>query len=126
MARLCLLIPLLALAIPAFAKPHNERQPISCDELWAAVTDTLGDTHNYRISALDSEQMRANFIVVGAVFAATNTVQLKPHTSGCEMQLRIGFTGADDESTFRSRIKRALKKLDAGKADTQCATPEAQ
>ena len=61
MARLLLSIFLFALTIPAFAKSHNEKQPVSCDDLWTAVTDTLGNPGNYRVVARDNEEMKANF-----------------------------------------------------------------
>jgi len=112
-----LLLPLLfSLAVSGVAKPHNEKQPIPCSDLWTAVNETLGDAGNYKIVAMDNDQMKANFIVVGARFAQMNLVELKPRESGCELQLRIGFTGADDEGAFRNRVSRALKKLNAAKA----------
>jgi hypothetical protein len=63
--------------------------------------------------------MKANFIVVGALFTQMNMVQLKPRESGCSLQLRIGFSGGDDEGAFRNRVSRALKKLNAAKAAAQ-------
>ena len=116
MIRSFLLILLFAAALPTVAKPHNPKQPIPCSELWPAVTGTLGNSSDYTIVALDNEDMRANFVVVGARFPQMNRVQLKARNGGCDLQLRIGFTGNDEEGAFRNRVNRALKKLTAAKA----------
>ena len=116
MARSWLLILLFALAVPASPKPHKEKQPVTCGDLWTAVRETLAHPGDYTVVALDNEDMRANFVVVGARYPQTNLVQLKPRNSGCDLQLRIGFTGIDDEGAFRNRVSRALKKLNAAKA----------
>jgi hypothetical protein len=122
-----LLIFLLALAVPAFAKSHNEKQPIACSDLWPAVTQALHNAGNYRVLAMNDEEMRANFIVVGALFSQTDMVHLKPRNSGgCQLQLRIGFTGADDDWAFRSRVNRAFKKLNAAKASEHLDSGQAQ
>ncbi len=126
MARFCCLTLLLALTVPAFAKPHNQKQPIRCSELWTAVSETLGDARNYNVVVLDNEGMKSNFVVVGGLFSAMNLVQLKPTASGCDLRLRFGFTGADDEAAFRSRVNRALKKLYAAKASAQPVSGAAQ
>ncbi len=116
MARFLLFPLLFALAVPTSARPHKEKQPVPCSDLWTAVRETLAKASDYTVEALDNEDMRANFIVVGARYPQTNLVHLKPRNSGCDLQLRIGFTGIDDEWAFRNRVSRALKKLNAGKA----------
>ena len=126
MARFLVLVLLFVLSVSAFAKPHDEKQPIGCGELWTAVTTTLGNSQNYKVAAQDNEGMKANFVVVGAMFSSMNLVQLKPGARGCDLQVRIGFTGADDEGAFRSRVRRALKKLGAEKAAPKPASAEAQ
>ena len=126
MARLLLLTLLFALAVPAFAKPHNEKQPIPCSDLWTAVTETLGNDGNYKVVARDNDELRANFIVVGALFSSMNRVQLKPRESGCDMQLRIGFSGGDEEGAFRNRVARSLKKFNAAKASAHQDSGQAQ
>jgi len=126
MARPLLLILLFAATLPAFAKPHKEKQPVSCSDLWTAVDDTLANAGNYKVIAMDHEQMKANFIVVGALFPQTSMVQLKPRNSGCEMRIRMGFTGNDDEGAFRNRVSRVLKRLNAAKASAHPDTGQAQ
>ena len=96
----------------------RKKQPISCSDLWVAVTDTLGNGNNYSIVAIDPEARRASFIVVGALFSQSETVRLKEGKSGCNLQVRFGFTGADDEGAFRKRVSRALKIRSAKNQDS--------
>jgi len=126
MARPLLLILLFALTVPAFAMPENQKKPIACGELWPAVTEALGNAGNYTVLVMDKENMKANFIVVGALFSQTERVQLRPRNDGCDLQLRFGFTGAHDEEAFRARVNRAFKKLNAAKASAFSAPKEAQ
>jgi len=126
MTRCFLLILLCSLTVPASAKTRNEKQPVPCIDLWTAVTETLGNAGNYKVLARDNDEMKANFIVVGALFTQMNMVQLKPRESGCDLRLRIGFSGGDDEGAFRSRVSRALKKLNAARAAAQQDSRPAQ
>jgi len=126
MGRSLLLVLLFAVTLPALAKPRKEEPPVRCSDLWPAVTWTLADTRNYTVVATNHEEMRANFIVVGAIFPATNLVQLKPRESGCDLKIRMGFTGNDDEGAFRNRVSRALKKLSAARPATHPETGQAQ
>lgn len=128
MARSLLLIVLFALSVPSsVAKAHNKKQYIPCNDLWTAVTKTLGDASNYEMVAADDERMMANFVVVGARFRAMNLVWLKQRKSGCDLQVRVGFTGYNDEEwALRMRINRALKKLNAGQASPNPKSGPAQ
>lgn len=126
MARSLLLFLLFALTVPAFAKPRHAKQPVSCRDLWTAVTETLGNAGNYTIAAINNEEMKANFSVVGALFPQMNMVRLKPRETGCDLQLRIGFTGNDDDGAFRSRVSRSLKKVNAAKAAAPSGAGQAQ
>jgi len=109
MFRLLPLSLLIVLAAPAFAKPY----PLPCSELWSAVADTLDNPGNYTIVAIDKEQMKASFVVVGALYPVSNAVFLKPKGNGCDLETRMGFTGNDDGGTFRSRVNRAVAKRKA-------------
>jgi hypothetical protein len=111
MARSLVFILLLVLTTPAFAKPY----PPPCSDLWSAVTDTLGNAGNYKILATDNEQMKASFIVVGALFPGIHAAFVKPRANGCELEVKMGFTGNDDESALRGRVNRALAKRRAAK-----------
>jgi hypothetical protein len=118
MSRFSVLSLILILAAPAFAKPY----PVPCSDLWSAVTDTFGDARNYKIVATDSEGMKASFIVVGALYPGVNAVLLKPRGNGCELDIKMGFTGSDDEGALRSRVNHALAKGRAAKPSPPAPT----
>lgn len=112
-----LVVALLVLifAFPAFAKPHNDKSPDKCSDLWIAVNDTLGNADNYSILGSDPVRMRVSFVVVGGLFPATNVIYLTPKEKKCELNVNMGFTGNDDEFALRSRVHRSLKKLQEAK-----------
>jgi hypothetical protein len=114
MSRSFLLFLLLVLAAPAFAKSR----PLPCSDLWSAVTDTLGNQGNYSIIATNDEQMKASFIIVGSLYPGRGVVSLKPRKDNCELQINMGFTGNDDEFTFRRRVNHALTKKKAAVQST--------
>lgn len=111
MFRVLLVSLFLVSATQAFAKPY----PMPCNDVWDGVRDTLENKTNYRIVAMDSEQMRASFIVVGSLYPGVHAVFLKTHGSGCEMEVKMGFTGNDDEGAFRNRVNHTLAKRKATK-----------
>jgi hypothetical protein len=88
MSKSLLLSLVFVLATPAFAKPY----PLSCSDLWGTVTDVLGNQGNYKIVTTDQENMKASFIVVGALFPGVNALNLKPKDNGCELKIQMGFT----------------------------------
>ena len=114
MPKLLVLSLLLVFSTPVFAKPAS----VPCSELWAAVTDTLSDHGNYTINAIDDAQMKASFVVVGSLFRAVNSLYLKDKGHGCDLEVRMGFTGNEDESALRSRVRRAVAKRMAAKPTT--------
>lgn len=111
MSKSLLLSLVFVLATPAFAKPY----PLSCSDLWGPVTDVLSNQGNYKVIGADHENMKASFIVVGALFPGTNALYLKPKDNGCELKIQMGFTGNDDEGLLRSRVNHALSKRKAAK-----------
>ena len=124
MVRSWLVIFLFSLSIPAFARAP--KTPVPCSELWPAVKVTLANQKNYIVVATDDELMRANFIVKGALYPQLNLVRLKNKKNGCDLELRIGFTGADDEGAFRTRVHRAYKKMTAAGVTPPTNTGPAQ
>jgi hypothetical protein len=124
MARSWLVLLLFIPTIPAFAGPP--KAPTPCSELWPAVKATLSNGKNYIVVAMDSEEMKANFVVKGALYPQLNLVQLKDKKKGCDLDLRIGFTGADDEGAFRTRVHRAFKRMNAAKVSVPSNTGPAQ
>ena len=121
MLRTAIFSLLLALAPSAFAKPF----PMPCSDLWAAVTDTLGEAGNYKIIAIDDEQMKASFLVVGALYPASNVLSLKPKGNGCELQIKMGFTGNDnDDWALWRRVNRAVAKQKEAKESRPAPSTE--
>lgn len=119
MSKLSILPLLILLAAPAFAKPY----PLPCDALWRVLTDTLRNEANYKIVAADDEQMKASFIVVGALYPGINLVSLKPKDSGCALEIKMGFTGNDDEYALRNRVTHAVAKRKAAKPSLPPPSP---
>lgn len=121
MSKLTLLALLFVLATPAFAKPYL----LPCNDLWSVVIETLRNQGNYKIVATDAEQMKASFIVVGALYPGINLMSLKPKDSGCELEIQMGFTGNDDEFALRNRVSHAVAKRKAAKPSPPPAPPGA-
>jgi hypothetical protein len=111
MFRVLLVALILTSATQAFAKPYQ----MPCNDVWNAVRDTLENKGNYRIVAMDSEQMRASFIVFGSLYPGVHAVFLKTRDNGCDMDVKMGFTGNDDEGAFRNRVNHVLAKRKAAK-----------
>ena len=66
---------MLVFSIQALAKTIDV-YPVSCNDLWAAVGETLGNSANYGIISMDDVEQRASFVVVGSLTHYTQTVQL--------------------------------------------------
>jgi len=111
MLRVLLVSLFLASSVQAFGKPY----PLPCSDVWDAVKYTLENKDNYRIVAMDSSQMRASFIVVGSLYPGVHAVFLKTRGNGCDMEVKMGFTGNDDEGALRNRVNHALAKRKATK-----------
>lgn len=128
MTRVFLVCALLsALSLPTYAAPHNSRHATSCSDLWTAVIATLRTGNNYSAIAIDEEDMKVNFIVIGALFSTMNSAELKPHESGCQLQVRMGFTGnTDDEWAFRRRVHHSLERQQAAKPATPARPAHAE
>jgi hypothetical protein len=107
---------LLLVAAPALAQ-QRDVYPVSCDDLWAAVHDTLDNPHNYGILSMNDVERRASFTVVGNLTAYTDRVALTAKGSGCAMTAAFLEVGPDnsDYLQFHHRLARSLAKLQAGK-----------
>jgi len=103
-------------SVPVFAKSHDIF-PVSCDVLWAAVMDTLGNPNDFNILVVDNSGQKASFVVVGETTPYKDMVALAAHDSGCALKLTIFQVGADnsDERGFRNRLNKSLAKLQAAK-----------
>ena len=112
-----LVLLLLSVSFPALAKPKGDTYPVPCNQLWDAVTGTLGNPGNYTIMAKNDDEMTASFTIVGAPRVRMNTIALSPRDAGCEMKVTIPESGIgnSEEGVFRSRVKKSLDKLNAVK-----------
>lgn len=110
-------------SVPAVAKSHDI-YPVSCDVLWAAVGDTLGNANDYSIIAIDEAGQKASFVVIGETTPYRNMIALTAQDNGCAMKLTILQVGPDnsDERAFRKRLAKSLVKVEAAKP----AKPAAQ
>lgn len=105
---------------PTFAKSHDVF-PVSCDVLWTAVKDTLGNQNDYSVIATDESGQKASFVVVGETTPYRDMIALTPQESACAMKLTVLQVGPDnsDERAFRKHLAKTLAKL-------QAATPPAK
>jgi len=107
----------LTLAVPAFGKTHTDSYPIPCSELWAAVKDTIRNSGNYGIIAIDNSEMTASYNVGGTLRQRSNSVALNAKGTGCDMQVTSTYRGLahDDAGDFKTRVDESLAKLKAAK-----------
>ena len=130
MYKALLVVPFLLLAsVPALAKPHDVF-PVSCDVLWTAVKDTLGNPNDYRVLSMSDSAQKASFIVMGELKPFTDTIELISAEGGCAMKLKIVQIGSDDsdERIFRKHLGKDLAKLQAAQPakPTEAAKPAGQ
>ena len=94
----------LVIAVPAFAKTHNETYSVSCATLWPAVKDTLRNSGKYGILAIDKDEMTASFVIGGTAGGKRiNSVVLNGKGDSCEMQVQTAYSGLihNDEGDFK-------------------------
>jgi hypothetical protein len=117
---------LLVLSVPAFGKTYKTTYPVPCDEVWAAVKDTLSNPDNhYDVQASDDTQMHADYdvkhaahvTVTGVFLQRQNHVTLVSKGSVCEMQVVSNFSGWEhtDRADFKKRVDESLVKLKEAK-----------
>lgn len=94
--------------------------PVSCDELWAAVKETLRNHNNYGLGGLNDLDLRASFIVIGDLWVQTDRVALVEKGNGCEMKADVADIGAENTNyrQFRGRVERELARMESAKEKT--------
>jgi hypothetical protein len=107
---------ILTFAVPALAKPIDVYS-VSCNELWIAVKDTLGNQNDYVVIAENEGGHMALFILVGALNHYNDKVVLIPKDGGCVANASVPEDGPGngDWRQFQNRLARSLKKLQAAK-----------
>jgi len=110
------LILALFFASPALAKPVDV-YAATCNDLWAAVKDTLDNPRNYGVISRDDAGRRALFFVVGTLSHYTQKVALTTRNDGCTANATILEVGPDnaDWRQFQHRVAQSLAKLQAAK-----------
>lgn len=120
---IALALCILSLAVPASPKTKDVRAvkgvyPVSCDDLWVAVKDTLGNKSNYSLASVNDLDLHASFIVVGDLILYTDRVTLYQKNGGCAIREEIKEVGAENPNTraFNSRLEKSLERLQMAKA----------
>jgi len=103
-------------AVPALARPRGI-YPVPCNDLWAAVKDTLENTTNYAIMSMNEGTQKASFFVIGDLVTYTDRIALTAREGGCAMKENFVQLGPDNEDwrQFHHRVARSLAKLQAAK-----------
>jgi len=114
---------ILVVAAPALAK-RPDVYPVSCNDLWAAVHDTLDNPRNYGVVSMDDFGQRARFVVIGARGNYTQTVNLKAKDGGCAANATIIELGPHnmDWRQFQHRLAHSLARLQAAKPKPAAAS----
>lgn len=99
--------------------------PVSCDDLWIAVKDTIHNRSNYGLSAVNDLSLPASFVVVGDSFLYSDRVALIDKNPGCEMKTDIGDIGSENTNyrQFRSRVEHTLGKQLSAKSKAASHAP---
>ena len=115
------LLLLLCLSPEALGKTYKTSYPDSCDQLWKAVTVTLGNAEQYDVHEKDDAKMTASYQpkhtvhtnISGAILQRTNKVTLVPKGEGCEMQVVSNYSGWEhnDRGDFQTRVEAEMAKI---------------
>jgi len=91
---------------------------MSCDDLWVAVKDTLGNKSDYSLASVNDLDLHASFLVVGDLIVYTDRVTLFVKGDGCAIKEDIKEVGAENPNTrqFHKRLEKTLEKLQMAKA----------
>jgi hypothetical protein len=125
------LLALLLLTTPSFAKVHSNTYSVACNTLWSAVKDTLRNSGKYGILSMENSEMTATYSmgIGSAGQKRTNSVALNVKSdASCEMVVQSGFSGfgSDDAGDFKKRVDKSLEKLQSGSASPAPANSDAK
>lgn len=104
---------LLIVAGPSFAKTHKDMYSVPCTTLWPAVKDTLRNSGKYGILGIDNTEMTASFVIGGSLGGKRiNSVVLNAKGDTCEMQIQTAYSGFvnNDAGDFKKRVDESLAK----------------
>jgi predicted DNA-binding WGR domain protein len=125
------LLALLLLATPCFAKVHSNTYSVPCNTLWSAVKDTLRNSGKYSILAIENSELTATYSlgIGSAGQKRSNSVSLNAKSdASCEMVVQSGFSGLtnDDAGDFKKRVDKSLEKLQSESAAPAPANGDAK
>jgi deoxyxylulose-5-phosphate synthase len=106
------MLMLLVVAVPSFAKTHKDDYSVSCGVLWNAVKDTLRNSGKYGILSISDKEMSASFNIGGIFGKRVNSVVLNSKGNGCEMQVQTAYSGwqNNDAGDFKKRVDESLAR----------------
>ena len=106
----------LVITAPALAK-SKDVYPFSCNDLWAAIKDSLEDPRDYAIQSINDVEQKASFTIIGNLVVFTQKVALTARDGVCAMKATFIQTGPDDSDwrQFHHRLERSLAKLQPAK-----------
>lgn len=111
------ILMLLTIAVPSFAKTHKDDYSIPCSTLWKAVKDTLRNSGKYGILSISDSEMVASFNIGGTLTGKrVNSVMLNTKgETACEMQVQTAYSGLvnNDAGDFKKRVDESLAKQQA-------------
>ncbi len=113
MRRFAVVLMLLIVAGPSFAKTHRDMYSVPCSGLWPAVKDTLRNSGKYGILGIDNSEMTASFVIGGTLTGKRiNSVVLNAKGDSCEMQVQSAYSGLgnNDAGDFKKRVDDSLAK----------------
>lgn len=106
-------LTLLIVVKPSFARMQKDMYPVSCSALWFAVKDTVRNSGNYAIVAIDNTEMIASFAIGVGQSIRIDSAVLNAKGDTCEMQLQPLYEGpfSNDGADFKKRVDKALTQL---------------
>jgi hypothetical protein len=107
---------MLVIAAPVLAKSRDV-YPVSCDDLWTAVKNSLDSPRDYGILSMNDVEQKASFTIIGSLTVYTDRISLTAKDGGCAMKATFIQEGPDDSDwrQFHHRLERSLAKLQAAK-----------
>jgi hypothetical protein len=117
------MLVLLIVPLPSFAKTHKDDYSVSCSVLWDGVKDTLRNSGKYGIISISDKEMSAAFNIGGIFGKRVNSVVLNGKGNGCEMQVQTAYSGwqNNDAGDFKKRVDESLARQQP--AQPAAATP---
>ena len=109
-----MVLMLVVVTGPLFAKTHKDMYSMACSALWPAVKDALRNSGKYGILGIDNAEMTSSFVIGGTLGGKRiNSAVLNAKGDTCELQVQTAYSGLihDDAGDFKKRVDESLAKL---------------